>query len=75
MDYSRGRTGSAFTPCPYWEGLVVYVRVPSDPVNPTFDDTFRVPVWRWYLYAKEKRSHWLERRGVAKTKTRGRHRA
>lgn len=48
----------------------MYVRVPSDPVNPTFDDTFRVPVWRWFSYEKEKRQHWGVRREIAKARRR-----
>lgn len=51
----------------------MYVRVPSDPENPTFRDTFRVPIWTWVLYAPDKRHEWTNRRRAARN-YQGRHR-
>ncbi len=45
-------------------------RVPSDPVNPTFDHTFKVGFWRWMgtSFSKagaDERKEWMRRRDVA----------
>jgi hypothetical protein len=40
-------------------------RVPSDPDNPTFDDTFEVNTRQWMTSSKADRLEWQRRRNAA----------
>jgi hypothetical protein len=40
-------------------------RVPSNPDNPTFDDTFKVGRMQWLKSSKSERDEWKRRRNLA----------
>ena len=46
------------------QGMVT-MRVPNDPVEPSFDQTFRVGFWAWLTSSKTDRVEWARRRNVA----------
>jgi hypothetical protein len=41
------------------------MRVPSDPDNPTYDNTFTVGFWRWFTSSAAERKEWARRRRAA----------
>lgn len=40
-------------------------RVPNNPDQPTFDDTFKVGFWRWLISSAADRKEWARRRNAA----------
>ncbi len=40
-------------------------KVPSDPDNPSYDDTFTVSFWRWLTSSKADRGEWRRRKNAA----------
>lgn len=41
------------------------MRVPTDPDNPTYDQTFKVGFWRWLTSSASERKEWARRRNAA----------
>jgi hypothetical protein len=41
------------------------MRVPTDPTNPTYDQTFTVGFWRWLTSSAAERKEWARRRNAA----------
>lgn len=41
------------------------MRVPADPNNPTYDNTFNVGFWRWLTSNAAERKEWARRRNAA----------
>jgi hypothetical protein len=59
------RVGSILARYGWVDKGMVTMRIPNDPMQPTFDQTFRVGFWAWLTSSADDRREWARRRNVA----------